>query len=201
MGSRRREATDRILITGERHLRLVLDEHTEHYNSHRPHRSLGQRALSRLTESEPNIPTGKTRISRRDRLSGLIHEYSQGALGDTDSGTHRAPLGPPECERTTWHTIFEQHQQTSIIETSTAVASPLSPRQGITAGQTCPAGRVVACVSSPGSNSVCRHFAPHTGGDHHALLCRPRPCLPALRLPGCPASPARHALSPARRRS
>ncbi|MEV6132647.1 integrase core domain-containing protein [Streptomyces violaceusniger] len=77
IGSCRREATDRILITGERHLRLVLDEYTEHYNSHRPHRSLGQRAPGRLTESEPIIATGKTRISRRDRLSGLIHEYSQ----------------------------------------------------------------------------------------------------------------------------
>ncbi|CAM5511241.1 Integrase catalytic domain-containing protein OS=Streptomyces antimycoticus OX=68175 GN=SSPO_002080 PE=4 SV=1 [Streptomyces antimycoticus] len=51
IGSCRREATDRILITGERHLRLVLDEYTEHYNSHRPHRSLGQRAPGRLTES------------------------------------------------------------------------------------------------------------------------------------------------------
>jgi Integrase core domain len=42
VGSARRECLDRILVTGERHLRLVLDEYTEHYNSHRPHQSLQQ---------------------------------------------------------------------------------------------------------------------------------------------------------------
>ncbi|WP_342749362.1 integrase core domain-containing protein [Streptomyces milbemycinicus] len=43
IGSCRREATDRVLITGERHLRLVIGEYAGHYR-HRPHRSLGQRA-------------------------------------------------------------------------------------------------------------------------------------------------------------
>jgi putative transposase len=37
VGSARRECLDRMLITGERHLRLVLDEYVDHYNSHRPH--------------------------------------------------------------------------------------------------------------------------------------------------------------------
>ncbi|WP_306322159.1 MULTISPECIES: integrase core domain-containing protein [unclassified Streptomyces] len=36
VGSCRREATDRILITSERHLRLVVDEYAHHYNDHRP---------------------------------------------------------------------------------------------------------------------------------------------------------------------
>src|SRR3954470_7461894 len=39
----RRECTDRMLITGERHLATVLASYTAHYNEHRPHRSLGQR--------------------------------------------------------------------------------------------------------------------------------------------------------------
>ncbi len=38
----RRECLDRMLITGERHLRLVLDEYVDHHNSHRPHRTLQQ---------------------------------------------------------------------------------------------------------------------------------------------------------------
>jgi putative transposase len=46
IGSGRREATDRILITGERHLRLVVSEYAKHYNQHRPHRSLEQGASS-----------------------------------------------------------------------------------------------------------------------------------------------------------
>ncbi|MER8162340.1 integrase core domain-containing protein [Streptomyces sp. NPDC094472] len=77
IASCRREATDRILITGERRLRLVVSEYTEHHNRHRPHRALGQRAPDRLTELDPLITTDKTRISRRDRLGGLIHEYTQ----------------------------------------------------------------------------------------------------------------------------
>ncbi|WP_307822040.1 integrase core domain-containing protein [Streptomyces coffeae] len=77
IGSCRREATDRILITGERHLRLVVGQYAEHHNRHRPHRSLGQRAPDRLTEPEPLTPTDNTRIHRRDRLGGLIHEYMQ----------------------------------------------------------------------------------------------------------------------------
>ncbi|MGR3939562.1 integrase core domain-containing protein [Streptomyces sp. BRA346] len=51
----RHEATDRILITGERHLRLVVSEYTEHYNPHRPHRSLGQRAPDLLPRRSSSI--------------------------------------------------------------------------------------------------------------------------------------------------
>jgi putative transposase len=36
MASARRECLDRMLITGERHLRLVLGEYTGHYFSDRP---------------------------------------------------------------------------------------------------------------------------------------------------------------------
>lgn len=35
----RAEVTDRILIAGPRHLRLVLDEYVAHYNHYRPHRA------------------------------------------------------------------------------------------------------------------------------------------------------------------
>ncbi|GAA1712449.1 transposase [Streptomyces yatensis] len=77
IGSCRREATDRILITGERHLRLVTSEYADHYNRHRPHRSLGQRAPDRLTDPDPPIARDNPPSSRRDRLGGLIHEYTQ----------------------------------------------------------------------------------------------------------------------------
>ena len=36
IASARRECLDRMLITSERHLRLVLSEYVEHYNVHRP---------------------------------------------------------------------------------------------------------------------------------------------------------------------
>ncbi|MER6144968.1 integrase core domain-containing protein [Streptomyces sparsogenes] len=62
-GSCRREATDRILITGERHLRLVVSECAKHCNQHRPHRSLGQRPPDLLTA--PPRPRRRTVLTRR----------------------------------------------------------------------------------------------------------------------------------------
>jgi hypothetical protein len=41
IASARRECLDRMLITGERHLRFVLGEY-DHYNTHGPHRTLHQ---------------------------------------------------------------------------------------------------------------------------------------------------------------
>jgi transposase InsO family protein len=77
VGSCRREATDRTLITGERHPRLVLDEYASHHNGHRPHRPLGQRSPDSIGAPEPPAADGPSRILRRDRLGGLIHEYTQ----------------------------------------------------------------------------------------------------------------------------
>ncbi|MEV0381776.1 integrase core domain-containing protein [Nonomuraea sp. NPDC050643] len=70
----RTECTDRLLIFGERHLRTVLDEYSDHYNRHRPHRSLGLRAPTDDSDVIP-LPTG--RIERRQVLGGLINEYQR----------------------------------------------------------------------------------------------------------------------------
>ena len=75
VASARRECLDRMLITGGRHLRLVLGEYADHYNIHRPHRTLQQNPPAGR-EPPPGEQTGR-RILRRDRLGGLIHEYSQ----------------------------------------------------------------------------------------------------------------------------
>jgi putative transposase len=64
-----------MLITSERHLRLVLSEYTGHYNVHRPHRTLSQRPPAGC-ECPPTI-NPNVRVLRRDRLGGLIREYTQ----------------------------------------------------------------------------------------------------------------------------
>jgi putative transposase len=75
VGSARRECLDRMMITGERHLRVVLGEYADHYNSHRPHRSLRQE--SPAGRGHPPVEVTGMRVLRRDRLGGLIHEYAQ----------------------------------------------------------------------------------------------------------------------------
>ena len=62
-------------ITGERHLRLVLNDYADHYNSHRPHRSLHQSPPA--GGPHPPTPGANARVLRRNRLGGLIHEYSR----------------------------------------------------------------------------------------------------------------------------
>jgi len=73
----RSECLDWILIRGAPHLEHVLRVFVEHYNGHRPHRAL------RLTPPQPRSPAPSTwsggQLQRRDRLGGLIHEYSGAA--------------------------------------------------------------------------------------------------------------------------
>ena len=76
----RGEVTDRMLIAGPRHLRVVLDEYVAHYNRHRPHRArnlrppdCGDIAMAPVTD------LATARIRRRGVLGGLIHEYERAA--------------------------------------------------------------------------------------------------------------------------
>jgi putative transposase len=75
VGSIRRELLDSILIINERHAATVLGEYQHHYNSHRPHRALGQAAPLRPLPQRTTSATEDVR--RRDRLGGLLHEYQQ----------------------------------------------------------------------------------------------------------------------------
>jgi putative transposase len=74
IGTLRRECLDHMLIIGRHHLAVVLREFVEHYNTHRPHRSLDQHPPAGRTSP----PSGATvRPLRRDRLGGLLREYLQ----------------------------------------------------------------------------------------------------------------------------
>jgi len=74
IGTLRRECLDHLLITGPRHLEVVLREYVQHFETHRPHRSLDQRPPAGDT---PPPPQAGIRVLRRDRLGGLVHEYLQ----------------------------------------------------------------------------------------------------------------------------
>ena len=52
----------------------MLEEYVAHYHTARPHRALQLRAP--LASGQPTqLAAGPERVSRRDRVGGLIHEY------------------------------------------------------------------------------------------------------------------------------
>jgi hypothetical protein len=77
----RAEVTDRMLITGPRHLRTVLDEYAAHYNHYRPHRvrNLHPPDCDDNTVATAANLEAAAGIRRRRVLGGLIHEYERAA--------------------------------------------------------------------------------------------------------------------------
>jgi putative transposase len=80
IGALLREVLDRILILNQAHLRAVLADHQEHYNTDQPHQGLGQRVPDgdpgpRITAADP----GTCQIHRKPVLGGLINEYERAA--------------------------------------------------------------------------------------------------------------------------
>jgi putative transposase len=73
IGSLRRELLDRILIVNRRQLHHALTVYVDHYNSHRPHHSLGQTPPDGRTSVPPATDVA---VRRRQRLGGLINEYT-----------------------------------------------------------------------------------------------------------------------------
>ena len=92
IGTLRRECLDRMLILGRRHLEAVLAEYVEHYNSHRPHRSLGQRAPS-ASDTTPALigDVDLARLRRTDRLGRPHPRVPDGRLSWADGFS--APTG------------------------------------------------------------------------------------------------------------
>ena len=62
IGTLHRELLDRLLIINEHHLRRVLTEYLQHYNTARPHRALGQLAPAQAHTRPPEINLAEYRI-------------------------------------------------------------------------------------------------------------------------------------------
>jgi putative transposase len=70
----RDECLDHLLILNQLHLRRVLREYVDYYNTARPHQGLDQQAPIPF----PRGPTTGS-ISRRDVLGGILHDYRRQA--------------------------------------------------------------------------------------------------------------------------
>jgi putative transposase len=79
IGSLRRELLDRTLIWNRRQLERLVAGYINHYNTHRPHRSLHQRPPLDDEESAGHTPPPPIQVIRSTRCNGLISEYRNAA--------------------------------------------------------------------------------------------------------------------------
>jgi putative transposase len=79
VGTVRRECLDQLLIVGRQQLVRVLRRYVQHYNQHRPHRSLAHATPVPSDRAEARNAPNLGRLRRRDVLGGLIHEYEYAA--------------------------------------------------------------------------------------------------------------------------
>jgi len=67
----KRECLHRMILFGERHVRHVIDQYVEHYNTERPHQGIGNRLIT-----EPPQPRRRDGpVLCRERLGGLLRSY------------------------------------------------------------------------------------------------------------------------------
>jgi putative transposase len=71
------EELPRTIIWNKRQLERVVVDYIEHYNEHRPHRSLDQRPPLPTPGSDPGPP--RLRIVKSTRCDGLLNEYRNAA--------------------------------------------------------------------------------------------------------------------------
>lgn len=77
VGSIRRECLSRVIPLGERHLRVLVAEFVEHYNTERNHQGVGNRLIAPLCLEPDNDGAGA--VQRRQRLGGLLNFYHRNA--------------------------------------------------------------------------------------------------------------------------
>jgi putative transposase len=78
--SLRVECLDRMLALGEAHLNYLVREYVTHFNTERPHQSLGNRPLPDVGTSEPPVlPFPESGVVCDRRLGGLLKCYRRAA--------------------------------------------------------------------------------------------------------------------------
>ena len=124
VGTLRRELLDRILILGEAHLRAVLAEYQEHYNTARPHQGIGQRIPDaehhppRVTAGDFHVPdppkTCPERPDQRVRASRLKSEKAQVTDQNPIFERHKdSVIEPHRMQRQPRDLAFWQSEQAS----------------------------------------------------------------------------------------
>ncbi len=69
------ECLHRVILLGESHLRLIVQEYVEHYHRERNHQGLGNQLLERA----PPPANAGAAVHRRQRIGGLLNYYHREA--------------------------------------------------------------------------------------------------------------------------
>ncbi|MBM4320426.1 MAG: transposase family protein, partial [Deltaproteobacteria bacterium] len=69
------ECLNRIVLLGERHLRLAIRYFMEHYQGERPHQGLGNRSIA----PSEKVAVGTGPVMCRERLGGILNYYYRDA--------------------------------------------------------------------------------------------------------------------------
>ena len=77
IGTLRRELLDRTIIWNRRQLNKLVVDYIDHYNTHRPHRSLDQRPP--VVTDPSDQPNRHLQVVKTARCDGLINEYRNAA--------------------------------------------------------------------------------------------------------------------------
>ena len=77
IGTLRRELLDRTIIWNRRQLNNLVVDYIDHYNTHRPHRSLDQQPP--VATDAADQPDRHLQVVRTARCGGLINEYRNAA--------------------------------------------------------------------------------------------------------------------------
>ena len=78
IGTIRRELLDRTIIWNQQQLERLVVDYIDHYNTHRPHRSLDQQS-PKPVEAPPPVQGHHLRVVKSTNCDGLINEYRNAA--------------------------------------------------------------------------------------------------------------------------
>ncbi len=143
VSSVRRECLDRLLIMNRQHLEAVLAEYVEHYNRHRPHRSLelrpprGPTVIPASYGRSSGPPDARARADQRVFAAGCLTEHGAAADPDATPWARNASVGPgtssncrPDTSSRSCHTAARDRQRWVSTELGFSQAQPLHPRHG-----------------------------------------------------------------------